>query len=49
LLYNDDLAGARELVGQEQRSFGNGFLAGPGGAVAESAFAAFAGIIEGLW
>jgi hypothetical protein len=48
LLYNDDLAGTKELVGQEQRSYGTGSLVGPEGAAAESAFAAFEGIIKDM-
>lgn len=42
LLYRDKMAEAKEVIAQEERSYGWSFLVGAEGAVAESAFAAFA-------
>lgn len=46
LLYRDKMAEAKEVIAQEERSYGWSFLADTEGAVAESAFAAFARTIR---
>ncbi len=46
LLYQNKLAEAKKVIAQEERSYGWSFLVGAEGAVAESAFAAFARTIR---